>query len=130
MESLRRLSLRSILVVTAIILFVSISDHPAFSSQSSAQTQRYVHHEYLYGTARIDYVELVDGEGLITQYYRYEDPRDAFRVTSVEIYNGTKYQNPRPVRIVRYVDGARDTLGTSISTPSAVCASPQCQNNV
>ncbi len=64
----------------AIALAMSVS---CYAAQTDMKPERYVHHEYIDGTARIDYVEMVNGDNMLTHYYKYEKPANPFLVTKV-----------------------------------------------
>jgi hypothetical protein len=94
------------------------------SEQTADYREEYIHHEYLYGTARIDYVERVESRTLITYYYRYENSADPFLVTSVQVYNGSKYYAPQLLRTVRYSYDAHKRLVTRKIENGPIAAKP------
>lgn len=56
------------------------------------QTSRFVHVEHIGGGIhRVDYVEYVSGEEIVTCYYAYQDAQRPLRVTSVDVCNGSRY---------------------------------------
>jgi len=102
------MKLRTIILET-LILMVIISA-ASFASPDAQQAEQYVHHQYIFGTARIDYVEKVDGRSLVTYYYKYDDSANKFLVTSVEAYSGSKYYRPRLLKVFRYAYDSRHRL--------------------
>lgn len=85
------------MLMSANILLCAI----CYAVQSDTGMEYYIHHEYLYGTARIDYIEIVTGSGMITHYYKYANTADQFRVTSIEVFSGSRYVSKQPLRIIR-----------------------------
>lgn len=83
-----RKTLVSVIVITLLTLFAAAT---CYCAKSDSKSGKYIHHEFVYGTARVDYVEVINEKELVTHYYNYDDPADQFRVTSVEVYNGSKY---------------------------------------
>jgi len=94
----------------AIALFISVTNGICLSDQTDPQVEQYIHHEFLYGTARIDYIEQFEGQNMVTCYYNYENPKNQFLVTSVEVYSGSKYSSPQLLRITRYIYNASNHL--------------------
>lgn len=91
----------------ASIVFMLLSGNACYSNQTEPQDERYVHHEFLYGTARIDYIEQIMGRTMVTCYYKYDDPQNRFHVTSVEIYSGSRYNAGQLLSVVRYIYDGR-----------------------
>ena len=103
-------SRKIIFSAVAIALFISVTNGICLSDQTDPQVEQYIHHEFLYGTARIDYIEQFEGQNMVTCYYNYENPKNQFLVTSVEVYSGSKYSSPQLLRITRYIYNASNHL--------------------
>lgn len=81
-----------------------------YAIPGDTEPEQYVHHEYIDGTARIDYVEVVNGDHMVTHYYKYAHPANKFLATSVEVYDGSRYTSPRLLRIVRYEYDSKNSV--------------------
>ena len=125
----------SLAMIVAVLIGMALSVCASCNaSQTDNDTERYVHHEYLYGTARIDYVEVADGDNLVTHYYKYANPANQFLVTSVEVYSGSRYIAPRLLRIVRYEYNAqKKVIGKTVEygpadTPATIALTSVREN--
>lgn len=110
---------RSMITLLVIVTALTICRY-CYAMQADTGPETNVHHEYIDGTARIDYVEVVNGDDMITHYYKYGNPANQFLVTTVEVYSGSRYLAPHLLRIVRYeYDSKNNVTGKAVNYGTA-----------